>query len=141
MNRLKRGHIERGLVLTGVSLVSLGMYLPWVRVKPSHEGPINSIGLPGMETGITGLDAGLLSLGLIALVLVVRKNLSRYSSVFIIVAGLFYLCLPLFHALVILIPPFISNVGTFITGLGGVLMTIAGTIHLLGTVKEGEINA
>lgn len=139
MNNSEKAYFERGLVFSGVVLVSIGMYLPWVAVKPSHEGPVNSIGLPGMETGVTGLDAGLLLIGLLALVLVVHGNLSQRSSLFVLVTGLFYLFVPLFHALVILSPPFTSNVGAFVTGFGGIVILVAGSIHLLSTVSDGQL--
>jgi hypothetical protein len=47
----------------------------------------------------------------------------------------FYAVLPVIHAAVVLMPSFVSASGAFVTGLGGVLVAVAGGISLSTTVR------
>lgn len=44
------------LSVTGALAVLIGLWLPWLVVKPDHTGVVPAIHLPGMEHGFAGLD-------------------------------------------------------------------------------------
>ena len=127
-----RSPLERGLVSIGIILVGLGLYFSWAIVPPSHEGPVISIGIPGMDTGITSGDVILLLPGLIVLLFALRGNFGRLLGFLTFVVGLGYLSLPFFWNSVVLTGPFVLGLGAYVTGFGGVLVASAGVIHLLG---------
>lgn len=131
MNSSYRSPLERGLVISGIILAGLGLYFPWVIVPSSHEGPVISIGLPGMDAGITSGDVILLLPGLVVLLFAVRGNLGRPSGLLTFVAGLGYLCLPFYWNSVVLMDPFVLGIGAYVTGFGGFLVASAGVIRLL----------
>ena len=69
MNSRTVSLLSRGLATVGVVLVGVGLYLPWVRVKPTHDGPVITIWLLGMETGLTTTDAVVLVPAFVVLLL------------------------------------------------------------------------
>lgn len=132
MDSSHRSPLERVLVISGLIVAGLGLYFPWVIVPRSHEGSVISIGLPGMETGITSGDVILLLPGLVVFLFALRGESGRPSGLLTFVVGLGYLCLPVYWNSVVLMGPFILGIGAFVTGFGGVLVASAGVTRLLG---------
>lgn len=129
--------LKPGFPLIGVLLATIGLYLPWVKVSPAHEGRTIDIFLPGMEAGFTAMEAGLLLPGLLALLLTVRGRQSQFDTVILFCVGLLYIVLPFYHAETVLIAPFTSAVGAYVTGLGGLFLVTGSAVYRLTPSDDG----
>ena len=123
--------LERGFSVVGVLLATLGLYLPWVKVNPAHEGRTLSIHLWGMGTGFEPRAVALLLPGLLILLLTVRGRQSRLGALVTFTTETLYTGLPFYHAETVLVAPFVSALGAYLTGLGGLCMILGGASYLL----------
>ena len=138
---------ERSLVGAGVITISIGAYLPWLKTNPSlpSDAQVPQILLPGMNTGLEGLDFALL--GLVGLSLVLRgiSLRKRLQTVFTLLAGvgpvaLCALCLS-GSSLAGFTATFVPMLGWYLTVLGGVLLIIAGGFQLPSIFQRSEKTA
>jgi len=120
---------QRTLILWGIVLVIGGVYAPWSRLDPAHEGPVEDIGVYGTTAGIGSFELGLLlpALGLLAVVLVVE--ITHRWAILIAVVGILYLSLPGVHAW-LLNDQYILWIGAVLTALGGLLIALTATWSL-----------
>jgi len=120
---------QRTLVLFGLVLVISGVYAPWSRLDPAHEGPVNDIGVYGTSAGIGTFELWLLApaLGILCVVLLVK--ITHRWAVLITVGGMLYLSLPGFHAW-ILNDQYIPWIGAVLTAIGGLLIALTATWSL-----------
>jgi|GEM_PF-2719083 len=129
LNRTDQLLERQTLVLVGLVFVLGGVYAPWSRLNPTHEGPVNDIGVYGTSTGIGSFELGLLvpALGLLAVVLFVEIT-HRWAAV-IAVGGILYLSLPGVHAW-LLDDQYIPWIGAVLTASGGLLIALTATWSL-----------
>jgi len=66
------------LTIASIVIVSLGVWLPWLIVKPGYSGPVPQVYISGMETGIAGQDYLILGVGAVGLLTAPALS-TRYS--------------------------------------------------------------
>lgn len=127
----------------GSFVVALGCYLPWLSVNPRlpPEGPIPTILLPGMESGISGVDYVLLALA--GLVLLAHLNQTReprrsgltlVTGVFTVLACAGYLFI---SPSVGFISTFVPAIGWYVTLVGASILSVVGGVGVLGAAALG----
>lgn len=143
---------ETVLTVGSLITVGLGVWLPWLIIKPGHTGPVPQIYLSGMETGIAGQDYLILGVAMIGLSTALtlstyyrRKRLGR------LVRGITGLVIALVTLLWVagttelnalwwfigtndpetgILEAYVLSAGVYLTLLGGILLLIAGASEL-----------
>ena len=130
MNSLRNFSLRQGLMIIGTLSAAVGLYLPWVKPR-NPENPVISILIAGMETGYTLIDGVLLVPGLFVLFFAGQQTLSRRAALSTFCIGEIYIFALIYHAKVLMRPPFVQDIGAFVTGFGGLLLIGAGAARLL----------
>ena len=138
----------RGRILIGggILTVSVGTYLPWLKINPNlpPDAEIPTLLLPGMNAGFEAFDFALL--GLVGFVLLSRvSSRKRLQSIVTLLTGVgtvlycaFYLSgssLTGFTAI------FVPALGWYLTVLGGILLSVTGRRQLPPMVQGPEITS
>lgn len=129
------------LTLAGVGTVVLGVWLPWLVVKPGHTGPVPRMYISGMEVGIASQDYLVLASAAIGVVLALALSLRyrhrKLGGLVIIMTGLLLVLLSLWWVLEttgtegVRLDVFVLGAGVYVTVFGGILLTIAGGIRYI----------
>lgn len=143
-------HPDRGSVvaalgtLLGCLSVVGGAWLRWVVLDPDHTGPVIAIYVPGMETGFELHDALLLGVTVVGVggsLVLARARRERLAGATTAATGV-ALCLLTLGLARSLVPPgdptldsFVVGPGTYVTVLGGVLLTLAGSAQYVTRVR------
>lgn len=122
---------NRTLGLIGIAIILVGMYLPWVKVSPSHSGGVIDIHLSGMETGFAAFDLLLLVPAAILFIGFILNRKPRAIWLIDFSAGIFYLLLPVYWQSSIIMPPFVLDLGAYVTAAGGILLVFLGAFNLV----------
>lgn len=138
---------DRVLVGAGVIAVSVGAFLPWLKINPNlpPDAEIPSIYYPGMNAGFEAFDFALL--GLVGLVLALRavSSRKRLQTIFTLLTGVgivAFCALDLSgSSLTGFAATFVPALGWYLTVLGGVLLTVAGGIQLPSVLRGSETTA
>lgn len=133
MKNISKYMHSQALELAEVLIILVGMYLPWVRVSPSHSGGVIDIHLSGMETGIAAFDLLILvpAVTLVLSFILVYKHKLHWLIAFS--AGIFYLLLPVYWESSIIMPPFVLDIGAYVTATGGLLLMFQGIFNLIAS--------
>ncbi|MDG5777424.1 hypothetical protein VB773_21765 [Haloarculaceae archaeon H-GB2-1] len=140
-------HRDKILMGAGVIAVSAGVYFPWLKTNPNlpSDADIPAIYYFGMNAGLEAFDYTLLSL--VGLILVLHAVSSRklLQSGFTLLTGVgtvvscaLYLAGP---SLTGFTATFVPSLGWYLTVLGGVLLTVAGTLQLPAIIRRSETAA
>ena len=112
-------------MIIGSLSAAIGSYLPWAKPR-SPENPVISVFVTGMETGYTLTDGVLLVPGLFVLFFAWQQALSRRAALATFCIGELYVFALIYHATALLRPPFVQDIGAFVTAFGGTLLIGAG---------------
>jgi len=125
-----------GLALLGAVVTAVGTYVPWIDTVPD-AGAVPAVFLPGMEWGVMGQDyltISLLGLGLLAAAALRPR---RAGGSVLAAAGIAIVALTGYHAATTLSDweVFVPGAGVYVTGLGGLLLVVAGVAHVGGSTE------
>ncbi|WP_434530103.1 hypothetical protein ACODNH_02305 (plasmid) [Haloarcula sp. NS06] len=137
---------DRILVGGGVTTISVGAYLPWLKINPdlSPDAEIPTILIPGMNAGFEAFDFALL--GLVGLVLLSRAGSRKRLQTAITLltgVGVVLFCASYISdaSLVGFDSTFVPALGWYLTVLGGVLLSVAGGRDLSSMIQRRERTA
>ena len=137
---------DRILVGGGVTTISVGTYLPWLKINPGlpPDAEIPTILLPGMNAGFEAFDFALL--GLVGLVLLSRvSSRKRLQTVITLLTGvgtvLFCASYLSGSSLAGFNSTFVPALGWYLTVLGGVLLSVAGGSQLSSMIQRPKTTA
>jgi hypothetical protein len=131
-----RDRLEAALTIAGVVTVAVGAYAPMIRVNPDlpPDAPVPQLYLPGMETGISGVDVLVLAPVGVVLALIVADGSRRIWGILALAAGLLAMFIavfyPLEHRLVGFGDTFVPGLGWYVTVLGGALLVAGASLTL-----------
>ncbi|PSP55854.1 hypothetical protein BRC82_04535 [Halobacteriales archaeon QS_1_67_19] len=123
------------IAVAGAGMVTVGTWLPWLTVRPGHDGPVPAIYLPGMNAGFAGLDWVALGATAVALVGVApvsvpRVGETRRALVAILAGGLVATLTIVYLLSNASFGVFVPDAGFYLTALGGVHLSVGGALHL-----------
>lgn len=134
---------DRILVGGGVTTISGGAYLPWLKINPGlpPDAEIPTILISGMNTGFEGFDFALL--GLIGLVLLSRGNSRKGIQTAITLltgVGTVLFCASYLSSssLVGFNSTFVPALGWYLAVLGGILLSVAAGRSLSSMIQMSE---
>ncbi|MDL0120491.1 hypothetical protein PNQ29_12250 [Halobacterium salinarum] len=137
---------DRILVGAGVIAVSVGAYLPWLKINPTLplDAEIPTILVTGMKAGFESFDFALL--GLVGLVLLSRVgSRKRLQTAITLLTGvgiaLFCASYLSGSSLAGFDSTFVPALGWYLTVLGGVLLTVVGGLQSASIIQRPEATA
>lgn len=129
--------LVRGLALASGVVVSFGSYLPWVRVASGISGPIPDVGLTGMNSGLETLGMVLIPLSVLGTVATLRWPTDRRVGLGTFTVGGVVVAVTVHFALTIPFGHLVPDHGVYVTIFGGLLFAITGTVVLF-TAPSGR---